>query len=416
MSVLAEKLTAIDLGDQRLTCRAGKLLETMGDKPTASIPAAGGGWDETKAAYRVFDHAAVTAEPVLAPHIACTEECLRAHPRVLCIQDTTELDDTKKKGIADLGPLNYETRWGMYGSSDNDSCMLTQCGLSKSTGCDHVVPRSFSERLYLHPTLTITPERVPLGLLDAYMWARKPGSLGQENDPQRPLEEQAPVRWVDGFARVNAIAERLTETRLTYIAEREGDIDDLFVEAPCPEHGADWLVRVQHHGRLLADQGNLREALDAAPTPTEITFDRPASNGRPARTVEQQIKVVRVTLEAPSRPDRTLPDVIVTALLATETHPPAGEDPLDWLLLTNLPVETPEQAVEKLQWSVCRWQIEISLQSAEKRLPDRSAATGETRASRAGAGLRYDHRLAPLAPQHARARVSGDALQQGVFR
>jgi hypothetical protein len=155
-------------------------------------------------------------------------------------------------------------------------------------------------------------------------------------------------------------AERLTETRLTYIAEREGDIDDLFVEAPCPEYGADWLVRVQHHDRLLADQGNLREALDAAPVLTEIAFDRPASNGRPARTVEQQIKVVRVTLKAPSRPDRTLPDVTVTALLATEAHLPAGEDPLDWLLLTNLSVETTEQAIEKLQVSVCRWQIEIS--------------------------------------------------------
>ena len=45
--------------------------------------------------------------------IACTEERLREHPRVLCIQDTTELDYTKKKGIADLGPLNYESRWGM---------------------------------------------------------------------------------------------------------------------------------------------------------------------------------------------------------------------------------------------------------------------------------------------------------------
>ncbi|ESQ13414.1 MAG: hypothetical protein N838_33825, partial [Thiohalocapsa sp. PB-PSB1] len=69
---------------------------------------------------------------------------------------------------------------------------------------------------------------------------------------------------------------------------------------------------------------------------------------------------IRVTLKAPSRPDRTLPDVTVTALLATEVHPPAGEDPLDWLLLTNLLAETPEQAIEKLQWSVCRWQIQIS--------------------------------------------------------
>ncbi|MCP4737060.1 MAG: IS4 family transposase, partial [Bosea sp.] len=188
---------------------------------------------------------------------------------------------------------------------------------------------------------------------------REPGSLGQEKDPNRPLEEKESVRWVDGFARVNELAEQLAETRLTYIADREGDIYDLFVEAPCPERGADWLVRVQHYDRLLADGRKLREVIDAAPVLTEITFDRPASNGRRARTVHQHIKVVRVTLKAPLRPDRTLPDITVTALLATEPHPPAGEEPLHWMLLTNLPVETPEQAIEKLSWYLCRWQIEV---------------------------------------------------------
>ncbi|WP_242513208.1 hypothetical protein [Halochromatium salexigens] len=91
---------------------------------------------------------------MLAPHIACTEARLRAHPRVLCIQDTTELDYSTKKGIAGLGPLNDERRWG----------------------------------LYLHPTLAVTPDRVALGLLDLYSWARKPGSLGEDKDPKRPLE------------------------------------------------------------------------------------------------------------------------------------------------------------------------------------------------------------------------------------
>ena len=325
MSALAAELAAIDLGDQRLNHRAQRVAEKLGEKPTVSIPAACGGWDETKAAYRLFDHPEVTAEGVLAPHIACTEERLRAHPRVLCVQDTTELDYTSKQDIAGLGPLNYETRRGMY----------------------------------LHPTLALTPERVPLGLLDLYSWVREPGSLGQEKDPSRALEEKESVRWVDGFAGVNALAEQLEDTRLTYIADREGDIYDLFVEAPCPERGADWLVRVQHQERLLTDGRKLRAVLDAAPVLTEVTFDKPASNGRPARTVHQQIKAVRVTLKAPSRPDRTLAEVTVTALLAFEPNPPADEDPLVWVLLTNLPVETPQQAIEKLAWYLCRWQIEV---------------------------------------------------------
>jgi hypothetical protein len=51
MSALAAELDGIDLGDLRLNRRARRVLATLGDKPTASIPAACGGWSETRAAY-----------------------------------------------------------------------------------------------------------------------------------------------------------------------------------------------------------------------------------------------------------------------------------------------------------------------------------------------------------------------------
>ena len=187
---------------------------------------------------------------MLAPHIACTEQRLRAHSRVLCIEDTTELDYTKRKAsMAGLGVLNYETRWGIY----------------------------------LHPTLAVTPEGVPLGVLD-WHFVREPGTLGQEKAAHRALEEKESVRWVDGFARVNELAETLSETRLTYIADREGDLYELFVEAPCPEHGADWLVRGQHHERRLSDGRKLAEALAEASVLSEITGLRaPRHQGSPQR-------------------------------------------------------------------------------------------------------------------------------------
>ena len=112
MSALAAELKTIDLGDVRRDRRAQRMLGQLGDKPRESIPSACGGWSETRAVYRLFDRAEVTAEKVLAPHIACTVERLREHPRVLCIQDTSELDYTGKTDIQDLGPLNYETRRG----------------------------------------------------------------------------------------------------------------------------------------------------------------------------------------------------------------------------------------------------------------------------------------------------------------
>jgi len=69
MSALGAELEDIDLGDRRLNRRARKVLSKLGDKPTVSIPTAcGGGWEETRGAYRLFDHPKVTAQQVLAPH------------------------------------------------------------------------------------------------------------------------------------------------------------------------------------------------------------------------------------------------------------------------------------------------------------------------------------------------------------
>ena len=89
------------------------MLADLGAQPGASIPAACGGWAETKAAYRLFDHERVGPQAVLEPHDACSEQRLGDYPLVLCIQDTTELDDTGKSDIEGLGPLNYETRRGV---------------------------------------------------------------------------------------------------------------------------------------------------------------------------------------------------------------------------------------------------------------------------------------------------------------
>lgn len=49
----------------------------------------------------------------------------------------------------------------------------------------------------------------------------------------------------------------------------------------------------------------------------------------------------------------------LTVIYAQERGSPRNRDRIDWRLLTDLPVETPEQAVEKLHWYALRWKIEI---------------------------------------------------------
>ena len=111
----AEKeLQTINMGDKRLDQRAKQLLSRFASKPTISIPAACNGWPETKAAYRLLDNGAVTAEQILKPHRECTLKRVEGEEVVLCIEDTTELDYTDKSDIDGLGPLNFENRQGLY--------------------------------------------------------------------------------------------------------------------------------------------------------------------------------------------------------------------------------------------------------------------------------------------------------------
>jgi hypothetical protein len=44
---------------------------------------------------------------------------------------------------------------------------------------------------------------------------------------------------------------------------------------------------------------------------------------------------------------------------AREIHPPAGEEPLVWVLLTTLPAESFESACALLEEYLCRWEIEL---------------------------------------------------------
>ena len=52
------------------------------------------------------------------------------------------------------------------------------------------------------------------------------------------------------------------------------------------------------------------------------------------------------------------PRLKLTVLHATERGNPRNRDPIDWKLITNLPVTTRAEAVEKLEWYAHRWKIE----------------------------------------------------------
>jgi hypothetical protein len=317
---LSDELSDLDCGDARLDKRACALIETLGRHPDRSIPAACNGWKETKAAYRLLDSDKVTAHKLLEPHHTCTRARMTEHDTVLCIQDTTELDYTGKDDIEGLGTLNYENRKG----------------------------------LYLHPTLAITPERLPLGILDSWSWTR----------PFEDADKES-IRWLEGYQRLcetqQYIWEQAFDTRLVYLADREADLFEIYAEhnrqLARQEQAADWLIRARHDRHTQTGQ-KLWASVRAAPELGRVEFDMPSSNTRKGGRIVQSLRARTLTLDPPRDAEHNEP-VTLTAVLASEINPPKGEKPVEWMLLTNLEVSTQTQAEQMLSWYLCRWQIEI---------------------------------------------------------
>jgi hypothetical protein len=313
MSWAAEEFEGVHLGDKRLGKRVVLLAERLAEKPTASIPGACSGWAETQGAYRFFAHEEMDWRDILEPHWRCSAARMRRHEIVLCIQDTTGLD-FNGQDIAGLGPLSYEAQRGMY----------------------------------LHPTYAVTLAREPLGVLDAWMWAREPKDA--EGHRGGVLES---TRWVEGYERMAELASELPQTRLVYVADREADIIALMAKARDLGTAADWLIRSRHH-RALPTGGKLWSAVTEGEPMGEIRFTLPSRHGQKAREVHQQVWARRVEISEAKGARLT-----ATCIVAREVDAPAGVQPVEWRLLTNREAASFEAAAELIDWYRARWEIEL---------------------------------------------------------
>ncbi|PHV03800.1 IS4 family transposase [Janthinobacterium sp. BJB412] len=309
----ATEFEQLDLGDARLNKRARTLMERFAADPMASIPKASLGWSETVAAYRFFDNDSVDWRTLMEPHWQQTHQRMTAHPVVLCLEDTTELDfnGQETKG---LGPLSYEAQRGMY----------------------------------VHPTYAVTPERAPLGVLNAWMWARTlKNEDGQRGGPKESL------RWIEGYERIAEMAPALPDTRLVYVADREADLMPLMARAQQLGTPADWLVRAKHN-RCLPEGDKLWAHTTEGVSLGEITFQMPARKDVKARPVRQQLWARRV--ELPAGKGAT---VTATCIVAREVGAPPDATPVEWRLLTNRTVANDREAVALIDWYRARWEIEM---------------------------------------------------------
>jgi hypothetical protein len=265
-------------------------------------------------------------DALLAPHYQATRPRLAREPIVLAVQDTTSLDYTTQPTLEGLGPIGSH-RAGPVG-------------------------------LLVHSTLAVTPAGLPLGLLAVQGWARDPATFGKRHRRAAlPLAQKESAKWLRSFQAAARVQAQVPGTTVVSVGDREADLYELFVAAQAPA-GPQLLVRATRERRLADGQGPLWAHV-AAQRPAGVHRVRlPRRPGQRARVAELEVRYAAVTLRPPKR-KRTLPPVAVWAIHAREVAPPAGVEPVQWLLLTTLEVASLAQATEKLDWYTQRWTIEV---------------------------------------------------------
>jgi hypothetical protein len=345
-----DEMKTADLADRRLNKRLTQILSLLGQRPTASIPAACGGHAEMTATYRFYDNEKATFEKVLEPHYERTSERIAAQPVAILVQDTTELDLTRpEKQIVGAGPLDVPSRRGVF----------------------------------LHLLEAFTVDGTPLGAVWAEQWARpdEPEMTKAQKRKRRkaaPIEEKESRRWIEGLRKSRGAAVDAPQTTCICVADSEADIYELFTERRGDETGrpVELIIRAcQDRAVTAAEQApgptHLRAAVMAAPIlfsqeisvrgrrPKTACEDRARRQPRRDRKAVVSIRATSVTLRPPNRRGEKLPPVTVNVVSVLEETPPEGEVPIEWILITTLPIGDVEAVRQIIAYYSVRWMIEL---------------------------------------------------------
>jgi hypothetical protein len=220
----------------------------------------------------------------------------------------------------------------------------------------------------MHNALAFTTQGVPLGILSQSIWARReiPVEDYQEKIERlqvTAIEEKESAKWL---VALKETAERAPAgVAVVTVADRESDFFEFLTHAH--DLQAHYLIRARTDRKLVPEDSagcvRMQEALSDAPALGRMTVEVPGNGRRKARTATIEVRIAEVAIQPPPRRGHAKASgssepVLVTIIGATEPSPPAGDESISWVLLTNLPVKNFESAAEKVRWYGRRWGIE----------------------------------------------------------
>ena len=333
-----EELSGCRLGDGRLDRRLHQLVEQMEVGFGESIPLACQDWAGTKAAYRFFSNERVSEEDILRGHFDATRRRSAASGGpILVLHDTTEFTYKRKRTEA----VGFTTKVSSGKDKRGRERMHAVCGL------------------LMHSSLAVTTDGLPLGIAAAKFWTRKKfkgtNALKRKINPTRvPIEGKESMRWLENLRQSTELLG--DPARCVHICDREGDIWELF----CLARKLDTHFVIRRFANRLAEDGS--RTVEAIMTDEKVRgLHRVAVRDDKGRLGSTQVELSyrRMTVRPPIAKQKRYPTLMLTVLHAREPEEPVGRPRIDWKLITDLPVDSHDDAVEKLQWYDMRWKIEV---------------------------------------------------------
>lgn len=315
-----------ELGNTARTRRLVTLADQLCGHPGGTLPQKIPGPAALQAAYRLMQREEVTHASVLAPHLAHTRQAIAEHDGpLLVVCDSTELDYTSITSLTELGQIGD--------------------GHGRGYIC--------------HNVLVVDPAtRQTLGLAEQILHTRARNAKRETRVQRRRRPSRESRLWPRGTGSLPG------DAKLVVVCDRGGDtFEELEHEA---RSGRRFVIRAQHERRILCGhtgvgpKQGLKETIRQQPAGGSFKLAVEAKSGRPARQAQMSMSWVAVRLAPPRsrRGEHSREPLPVWVVRVWEVQPPAGEKGLEWLLLTNEPVESFDDAWRVTEWYECRWVVE----------------------------------------------------------
>lgn len=317
-----------DLGDARRVARLISMAAGFADKPAGTVTEPFSTTAERRAVYRFLDNEAVDAVSVAkAAYNATVRRC--DHLDVVIVPvDGTSLNITDDVRVRGTGPV------GARSSGARGFQVMTAIG--------------------------VAPDGTPLGLLGQAWWARTETKATKATERRAP-EEKETQHWLSVLDSTRALFST-ERCRPWFQLDRGGDAWPVLLAA---HHEDVYLtVRAAYDRRVIVDaeageRVYLWQTLRDQEPLGQFTIEVTGRPGRKPRTARMAVRSTVVTLHGFDTKTKKKHPIYVYAVYAVETGTtPSGEKALEWMLLTNRPAGTFEDACTVVLAYTYRWKIE----------------------------------------------------------